>query len=100
MKSEGKNLGGQKYLEKELVERGLSRRRSVQVLNLLLKEMKRALARDEAVVFAGGKLARARKSFGKRWDADDDWPANRQGYTVDLSVVWHSARYADCLPVP
>lgn len=47
---------GRAYLVKKLGERGLSRRDSVRVLNFLFSEMNLALARDEEVEFAGGKL--------------------------------------------
>ncbi|WP_348263935.1 hypothetical protein P8935_05240 [Telmatobacter sp. DSM 110680] len=84
MKSEGKNLGGRKYLEKKLVEIGLSRRRSVQVLNLLFKAMNQALARDEAVEFAGGKLTRVKK-LSRHWELLDDEPMNP--WTVEWELT-------------
>ena len=73
--SEGKNLGGRSYLIAKLEERGLSRRRSLRVLNFLFKEMKQALARGEEVEFAGGKLQRVERYFSKSWNFVDDYPA-------------------------
>jgi hypothetical protein len=86
MKSEGKNLGGREYLKKKLIERGMSRRGALRMLSFIFEEMKRALARGEAVEFAGGKLVRVRKSFGQWWDRADDWPAHRQAYTVEWEL--------------
>jgi len=83
MASDGKNLGGRAYLVAQLKKRGLSRRRSLRVLNFIFEEIRRALAQGEEVEFAGGKLKQARKSFGEKWDTCDDWPANRQPYTVE-----------------
>ena len=40
----------------------------------------------EEVEFAYGKLVRVRKSFGRWWDVVDDWPANRQPYTVEWEL--------------
>ena len=91
-KSEGKNLGGRSYLIAKLEERGLSRRRSLRVLNFLFKEMKQALARGEEVEFAGGKLQRVERHFGQWWDVVDDWPANRQPYTVEWVPSWEGLK--------
>jgi len=40
----------------------------------------------EEVEFAYGKLVRVRNSFGQWWDVVDDWPANRQPYTVEWEL--------------
>ena len=53
-----KDLGGRAYLVKKLGEHGLSRRRSLRVLNHMFREINRALARGEEVEFAGGRLLR------------------------------------------
>jgi hypothetical protein len=58
MKSEGKNLGGEEYLKKKLIERGMSRRGALRMLSFLFEQMKRALARGEAVKLTYGKLVR------------------------------------------
>ena len=76
----------------KLEERGLSRRRSLRVLNFLFKEMKQALARGEEVEFAGGKLQRVERHFSKSWDVVDDWPANRQPYTVEWVPSWEGLK--------
>lgn len=84
-KSEGKNLGGKKYLEKQLGKRGLSRRRSVQVLNLMFEELKQALARNEEVEFAGGKLTRVKK-LSRHWELLRDEPM--KPWTVEWELSW------------
>lgn len=61
----------------------MSRRDSVRVLKLLLKEMKRALARDEEVEFPGGKLRRV-KNVSRHWELLDDEPM--QPWTVDWEL--------------
>jgi hypothetical protein len=86
MKSEGKNVGGRELLTRNLMKRGMSRRDAVRTINFIFKELKRALARNEEVEFAGGRLVRVRKSFGKSWDEDDDWPAHLQGHTVEWQL--------------
>ena len=77
-----RSLGGRGYLVKKLSERGLSRRQAVRILNFILKEMKKTLRRGGAVEFPLGKLVRVRRHFSKEWDRVDDWPADRQRYTV------------------
>jgi hypothetical protein len=54
--------------------------------------MKQALARDEAVEFPCGTLRRVEKHFSAWWDSVDDYPADRQPYTVEWEVEqasWH-----------
>ena len=77
---------GREYLEKRLRKQGLSRRRSVKILDAIFGEMSAALARGEQVEFPYGKLTRVRKHFGRWWDAVDDWPANREPYTVEWEL--------------
>ena len=86
MKSKGKNLGGRGYLVSKLRERGLSRRQAVRILNFILKEMKKTLRRGWEVEFPLGKQVRARRHFSKEWDSVDDWPADRQRYTVSWEL--------------
>ena len=82
MEKQPRNLG-RAFLVKELGRRGLSRRDAVQIVNFVFREMSKALARGEEVPFPFGKLVRARRHFSQYWDSIDDWPANRQGYTVE-----------------
>jgi hypothetical protein len=84
-KKQPRNLG-RAYLVKKLRERGLSRRDSVRILNSILLEMKKALKRGWKVEFPFGKLKRVKRYFGARWEAVDDWPANRQPYTVEWEL--------------
>jgi len=46
----------------------------------------------EEVEFAYGKLVRVRNSFGQWWDVVDDWPANRQPYTVEWVPSWEGLK--------
>jgi hypothetical protein len=81
MESKPKNLG-RAYLIGKLRERGLSRRKAVLVVNVILKRMIYALRRGWEVEFPFGKLKRVKRHFSKVWDAIDDWPANRDPYTI------------------
>ena len=83
LKSKTPQSVGREYLKKRLMKQGHSRRQSVEILDAIFATMSAALARDEEVEFAYGKLVRARKRFGQWWDLADDWPAHRQGYTVE-----------------
>jgi hypothetical protein len=74
---------GRAYLVGKLRERGLSRRQAVVVVNVILERMIKALRRGEEVEFPIGKLRRVRRHFSNYWDGENDWPANRQGYTVE-----------------
>jgi nucleoid DNA-binding protein len=60
----GKNLGGRAYLVGKLMERGLSRRDAVRILNVIFREMGRALRRGEDMEFPFGRLKRVR--LGRR----------------------------------
>ncbi len=68
------------------MKEGLSRRKAVAVVDVIVERMTTALHRGEAVEFPFGKLIWVRKSFGRWWDSVDDWPANRQGYTVQWEL--------------
>ena len=76
MESKPKNLG-RAYLVGKLQARGLSRRQSVLIVNVILERMIRALKRGWEVEFPFGKLRRVKRHFSDWWDAIDDWPANR-----------------------
>jgi hypothetical protein len=65
-----------------LQARGLSRRQSVLIVNVILERMIRALKRGWEVEFPLGKLKQVKRHFSKLWDANDDWPANRDPYTI------------------
>jgi hypothetical protein len=79
---QGKSLGRAELVVK-LRERGLSRREAVRILNFIFAEIKKALKRGREVEFAGGRLKRVKRSFGRYWEAIGDYPANRQLYTVE-----------------
>ena len=81
MESKTRNLG-RAYLVGKLQARGLSRRRSVLIVNVILSRMIHALKRGREVEFPFGKLKRVKRHFSKWWDAIDDWPANRDSYTI------------------
>jgi hypothetical protein len=85
MDTKGRNLG-RAYLVSKLRERGLSRRGALRVLNVIFEEMSKELSRGRSVEFPYGKLHRVKKRFGKRWDDYDDWPADRQRYTVEWEL--------------
>ena len=76
------------YIIRKLCERGLSRRRSVQILNSILDEVAAALARGEEVEFPFGSLQRVHHSHKKM----DGWFLGRittiykKPYTVALEV--------------
>jgi hypothetical protein len=76
------------YIVRKLRERGLSRRRSVQLLNFILDEVAAALARGEDVEFPFGSLQRLHHPHEKK----DGWFLGRittiykKPYTVALEV--------------
>src|ERR1039457_3400400 len=76
------------YIVCKLRERGLSRRRSVQLLKFILDEVAAALARGEYVEFPFGSLKRVHHPHKKM----DDWFLGRtttiykRPYTVALEV--------------
>ena len=76
MKSKPKNLG-RAYLVGKLRARGLPRRQSVLIVNVILDLMIRALKRGWEVEFPLGKLRAVKRHFSKLRDVIDDWPANR-----------------------
>jgi hypothetical protein len=83
------NLGGRAYLIAQLKERGLSRRRSLRVLNHIFREIEQALARGEEVEFAGGRLLRAAPwRLSRRWYNEEDWPADWPLWTVVWVPHW------------
>lgn len=83
------NLGGRAYLIAKLGERGLSRRRSLRVLNHLFKEIEGALARGKEVEFAGGRLLREERSLlSRRWY--NDWPTSWPLWTVIWVPHWET----------
>ena len=65
MEDKPKNLG-RAYLVDKLRERGLSRRDSVCILNIILEEMAKALKRGERVEFPLGALRRVRHQRTKK----------------------------------
>ena len=65
MEGKPKNLG-RAYLVDKLRERGLSRRDSVRILNVILEEMAKALKRGERVEFPLGALRRVRHQRTKK----------------------------------
>jgi hypothetical protein len=81
MENKPKNLG-RAYLVGKLQARGLSRRQSVLIVNVILERMIHALCRGWEVEFPLGKLMRVKRHFSKLWDAIDDWPANRDPHTI------------------
>jgi hypothetical protein len=78
---------GRSYLVSKLVESGLSRRESVLVINAILKWMTARLRRGRAVPLPFGMLERARRWYGEEWESRNDWPANRNPYTVTVESV-------------
>lgn len=66
MKSKRGNIGGRNYLVAQLKKRGLSRRRSLPLLNQIFREMKLALARGESVEFPFGKLQKVKHKHRKQ----------------------------------
>lgn len=81
MENKPKNLG-RAYLIGKLQAEGLSRRQAVLVVNVILERMIHALRHGWEVEFPLGKLKRMKRHFSKFWDAIDDWPANRDPYTI------------------
>jgi hypothetical protein len=93
-----KNLGGRAYLVKKLRARGLSRRKAVAVVNAILEAVTKKLLDGKTVKFPFGSLRRTRRHFSKEWDAVDDWPAHRDGYTVEYEIDPAGYRELDGLP--
>ena len=76
------------YIVRKLCERGLSRRRSVQILNFILDEVAAALARGEDVEFPFGSLKRVHHSHMKTdgWFLGRNTTIYKKPYTVALEV--------------
>jgi hypothetical protein len=60
------NILNKEYIIRKLCERGLSRRRSVQILNFILDEAAAALARGEDVEYPFGSLKRVHHPHKKK----------------------------------
>lgn len=91
MERKPRNLG-RAYLVGKLQEEGLPRRQAVKVVNVILECMIKALRRGKEVEFPFGKLRRVRRHFSEYWDRVDDWPANREGYTVEWELDMEGIR--------
>ena len=76
------------YIVRKLCERGLSRRRSVQILNSILDEVTAALARGEDVEFPFGSLQRVHHPHKKTdgWFLGRNTTIYKKPYTVALEV--------------
>ncbi len=87
MESKGKILN-KGYIVRKLRERGLSRRRSVQLLNFILHEVSAALARGEDVEFPFGSLRRIHHPHKKKdgWFLGKTTTIYKKPYTVALQV--------------
>jgi hypothetical protein len=85
------NIGGRGFLIEQLGGHGLSRRRSLRVLNYMFKQIKRALARGEKVEFAGGRLLRVdpAKVNRSRYN-EENWPAHWPLWTVIWVPHWET----------
>jgi len=81
MADQGKSKG-RAYLVKELRKHGVSRRWAVRILDVIFREMSRALKRGEEVEFPFGKLKRIRYPASRYSYLIEDWPAGGTGYTV------------------
>jgi hypothetical protein len=87
MESEGEILN-KGYIVRKLRERGLSRRRSVQLLNFILGEAAAALARGEEMEFPFGSLKRVHHPHKKQQGRflDKITTIYKKPYTVALEV--------------
>lgn len=87
MESKEKTLN-KRYLVRRLQERGLSRRRSVQILNFVLDEVTAALARGEDVEFPFGSLIRVHHPHKKKegWFLGRNTTIYKKPYTVALEA--------------
>jgi len=76
------------YIIRKLCKRGLSRRRSVQILNSILDEVAAALARGEDVEFPFGSLQRVHHPHKKTdgWFLGRNTTIYKKPYTVALEV--------------
>jgi hypothetical protein len=82
------NILNKGYIVRKLCERGLSRRRSVQILNSILDEVAATLARGEDVEFPFGSLQRIRHPHQKTdgWFLGRTTTIYKKPYTVALEV--------------
>jgi nucleoid DNA-binding protein len=82
------NILNKGYIVRKLQERGLSRRRSVQILNFILDEAAAALASGEDVEFPFGSLQRVRHPHKKMdgWFLGTNTTIYKKPYTVALEV--------------
>jgi nucleoid DNA-binding protein len=82
------NILNKGYIIRKLCERGLSRRRSVQILNSILDEVAAALARGEDVEFPFGSLQRVHHPHKKTdgWFLGRNTTIYKKPYTVALEV--------------
>ena len=88
LKSMDENLG-RAYLIEKLREHGLSRRRSLRVLNHIFREIDRALARGEEVEFAGGRLVKLDPAALSRSNYDEqNWPAHWPNWKAVWVPTW------------
>ena len=85
------------YIVRKLQERGLSRRRSVQLLNFILHEAAAALARGEDVEFPFGSLKRVHHSHKEKhgWFLNKIRTIYKKPYSVALEV---GAKGMSCFP--
>ena len=76
------------YIIRKLCKRGLSRRRSVQILNSILDEVAAALARGEEVESPFGSLQRVRHLHKKTdgWFLGRNTTIYKKPYTVALEI--------------
>ncbi len=86
-KKKSKTYGRADLVEKLMSKCGPSRRESVVVVNTILERMINHLHRGHTVEFPYGTLRRVRRHFGQQWDWDDDWPANRNPYTIEWDTI-------------
>jgi hypothetical protein len=81
MTSRPRNLG-RGYLVAKLQERGCSRRQSVEILNLVFREMSKALKGGKKVEFPFGQLRKVRADRSLNVNFWNEWP--RELFTVEL----------------
>lgn len=92
MENQGKNLGGRAYLAGKLREVGVSRRDAVRILNVVFREMGKALRRGKYVEFPFGHL-KAVKKLSQRWEMLNDEPM--RPYTVEHELDEEGHRLLD-----
>lgn len=82
------NILNKGSIVRKLRERGLSRRRSVQILNFILDEVAAALARGEDVEFPFGSLKRVHHPHKKKegWFLGRNTTIYKKPFTVALKA--------------